>query len=203
MQTFLCSTSPRVVAQRLDNLRLNKQITEAFQIRDTLSFLDENGRVGPIFEEFCNKHQRNPNKLLAWAHHPAVLQWIGYENFLNFYIFKMHYEWVTIRKKNYKREAPKFAYPVVKPNWLGPTFVDTHKSSLLRKDRDFYGKYGWEVEDVPYYWPWVWSPKSNSRLFITQKVYKNISRNGDEYYKKCLGNIKTMGSCNENGLYFI
>jgi hypothetical protein len=30
----------------------------------------------------------------------------------------------------------------------------SHRSNLLRKDSEFYGKFGWaEPDDLPYFWP--------------------------------------------------
>jgi hypothetical protein len=45
--------------------------------------------------------------------------------------------------------------PSVPPPWLGDEGVHaSHRSNLLRKDREFYSKYGWaESDDLPYVWP--------------------------------------------------
>jgi hypothetical protein len=42
-----------------------------------------------------------------------------------------------------------------KPNWIGDEkFHASHRSNLLRKDKEFYGKFGWaEPDDLPYFWP--------------------------------------------------
>jgi hypothetical protein len=33
-------------------------------------------------------------------------------------------------------------------------FHASHRSNLLRKDRDYYGAFGWtEPDDLPYVWP--------------------------------------------------
>jgi hypothetical protein len=41
------------------------------------------------------------------------------------------------------------------PDWFGnKEFHASHRSNLLRKDPEFYGKYGWtEPHDLPYIWP--------------------------------------------------
>jgi hypothetical protein len=40
------------------------------------------------------------------------------------------------------------------PRWIGnEDFHNSHKSNLLRKDYNFYSKYGWNIEsDLPYIW---------------------------------------------------
>ena len=44
--------------------------------------------------------------------------------------------------------------PLILPPWLGDERVHaSHRSNLLRKDKDFYSKYNWsESNDMPYYW---------------------------------------------------
>jgi len=41
------------------------------------------------------------------------------------------------------------------PSWLGNYYFHvSHQSNLLRKDPDWYGQYGWEVDpNLPYIWP--------------------------------------------------
>ena len=41
------------------------------------------------------------------------------------------------------------------PPWFGNEKVHaSHRSNLLRKDSEFYGKYNWkESPDLPYFWP--------------------------------------------------
>jgi hypothetical protein len=43
----------------------------------------------------------------------------------------------------------------VDPSWLGdPQFHAAHRSNLLRKDPEYYGKFGWtEPDDLEYPWP--------------------------------------------------
>ena len=40
-------------------------------------------------------------------------------------------------------------------SWFGDKRVHaSHRSNLLRKDSEFYGKYNWkESSDLPYFWP--------------------------------------------------
>ena len=41
------------------------------------------------------------------------------------------------------------------PPWFrDDTLHASHRSNLLRKDRDYYSRFGWnEPADLPYYWP--------------------------------------------------
>ena len=41
------------------------------------------------------------------------------------------------------------------PKWLGnKKFHASHRSNLLRKDREWYSQFGWtEPDDLPYIWP--------------------------------------------------
>jgi len=41
------------------------------------------------------------------------------------------------------------------PKWFGKKeFHDSHKSNLLRKDKEFYSKFGWKEKDnLDYVWP--------------------------------------------------
>ena len=52
-----------------------------------------------------------------------------------------------------KKEASYGA--VVLPEWMGDEgFHASHRSNLLKKDPEFYGKYGWtEATDLDYLWP--------------------------------------------------
>lgn len=41
------------------------------------------------------------------------------------------------------------------PPWIGrEDFHRSHQSNLLRKDKDYYGRFNWSVpDDLPYVWP--------------------------------------------------
>ena len=68
----------------------------------------------------------------GWKNHPAVKMWVGYEDM------------------GLARVLP----PRILPQWLGDEDLhSSHRSNLLRKDKDFYSKYNWsEPNDMPYYW---------------------------------------------------
>lgn len=151
MQTFLPYSDYVESAVHLDNRRLGKQRLEAKQILLALGVA-----VGP----------HKPGKK-GWQNHPAVRMWRGYTQSLAVYGACMCLEW---RRRGFNDSLwPEFldAYgvftsvgdviiaPAPKPTWIGDEkFHASHRSNLLRKDSEFYGKFGWaEPDDLPYFWP--------------------------------------------------
>lgn len=137
MQTFLPNRSYLACAHYLDNKRLNKQIVEAYQILVAL---------------------HDPS--YGWRNHPAVRMWVGYEYGLAYYGFAMCLEQTTRRGKKLKLYSLfsnlESISPLrfnLKPEWLTEEFILAHRSNLLRKDPEHYGKY-WDVpNNLPYIWP--------------------------------------------------
>jgi hypothetical protein len=137
MQTFLPVPDFAESARLLDDVRLGKQRVEAFQIVRTLDGVTQ-----------------------GWRHHPAVKMWRGHEPALLAYGLAVCAEWrrrgkadtVAEKLATHLREAH---VPVEAPSWLGdPALHASHRSNLLRKDPEFYGRYGWaEPPDLPYLWP--------------------------------------------------
>src|SRR5579875_424711 len=137
MQTFLPYPDFAVTAEVLDTARLGKQRVETYQIVRTLDGVTR-----------------------GWRNHPAVRMWRGYEPALLQYGLAICDEWDrrgypdTVRAKLavHERESGQ---PVVPPPWLGDEALHaSHRSNLLRKDPDWYGRFGWaEPPDLPYVWP--------------------------------------------------
>lgn len=100
----------------------------------------------------------------GWPNHPASKMWRGYEYALCTYALALvdemeqRDEWkpdVVPRWRTFFTEL-RDKYPDTgMPPWLGnPDFHASHRSNLLRKDPEFYGKYGWSEEpNLPYIWP--------------------------------------------------
>jgi hypothetical protein len=86
MQTFLPFSDYELIAETLDNKRLNKQILEGYQILKILSGASESG---------------------AWRNHPAVLMWKNSEHYLDEYINYMaieaNYRGIKTDKNNFLR----------------------------------------------------------------------------------------------------
>lgn len=140
MQTFLPSPSYDESARVLDNKRLGKQRVETKQILLAL-----------------------PKTEGGWINHPATKMWRGHEISLCQYGLAMCWEW---QRRGYKDSLYDFfaaalaqyeedGRTFLPPPWLGEDEVHaSHRSNLLRKDREFYSQYGWaESDDLPYVWP--------------------------------------------------
>jgi len=153
MQTFITELDWAISARRLDPKRLNKQILEAGQIFATL--VPEHYRI--VFP-----NGNGPSK--AWTNHPAVKMWKGSELWLLDYLMKhalvqrertrnMHVVGKRVDEADILWSSASVGS--VFPTWTtDEAFLNSHRSKLLRKDRQFYAKYGWNVPDnLPYVWP--------------------------------------------------
>lgn len=133
MQTFLPYPDFLRSLQCLDYRRLGKQRVESRQILDILL---------------------NKKEGAAWSNHPATLMWRGYESALiTYYNFSLE-EWSNRGFKN-RLCKPLEPSKVEFPPWFGlDEFHASHRSNLLRKNAEFYSKFGWsEPNDLPYVWP--------------------------------------------------
>lgn len=92
----------------------------------------------------------------GWSNHPAVKMWNGYYNALAEYYNTSIEIWVARGYKN-TLEFSDFYDDLTNddPPWLGDErFHASHRSNLLRKDPEHYGKFGWtEQPNLPYFWP--------------------------------------------------
>jgi hypothetical protein len=147
MQTFLPLPSFRASAGCLDNRRLGKQRVECKQILLCLGT--------PI-----GAHR--PKKS-SWQNHPAVIMWADHPLALLVYGIVVCREWRRRGfRDNLEKEFARVYYPrrrLVPAHRYPPWFYDdqfhaSHRSNLLRKDRDHYSQFGWtEAHNLPYYWP--------------------------------------------------
>ena len=89
--------------------------------------------------------------------------WRGYEYALCIYGIKICTEWIN---RNYKDNQLAWfsakvddlsakGHALVFPHWFNDfNFHLAHRSNLLRKNPDYYGKFNWNVpSDLPYIWP--------------------------------------------------
>lgn len=137
MQTFLPVSDFAASARFLDDARLGKQRVEAYQIIRTLDGITR-----------------------GWRNHPAVRMWRGYEAALIEYTLVVCDEWDrrgyadTVRGK-LQVHLRRTGGPILPPPWLGREALHaSHRSNLLRKNPDYYGRFGWsEPPDLPYFWP--------------------------------------------------
>lgn len=134
MQTFLPYPSPLKSADVLDRQRLGKQRVEAKQILNAL---------------------RNGG---GWSNHPAVRMWRGHEHVLALYGAAMCVVW---RQRGYQDSLlPWFIQQAADtpdtgmPAWWGDDALHaSHRSNLLRKDPEHYGRLWGGPDDLPYVWP--------------------------------------------------
>jgi len=135
MQTFLPYANMRQSLECLDRQRLGKQRVESKQILDTL----------------------NPaSTKRGWINHPAVRMWRGYEDALTVYYNTNLLVWELRGYKNDKLKSLRVCSKnFTLPPWFGDEkFHASHRSNLLRKKPEYYGKFGWhEPSDLDYVWP--------------------------------------------------
>lgn len=131
MQTFLPYPDFEQSVRALDKRRLGKQRVEAYQILRTL-FGASSG----------------------WRNHPAVRMWAGCEAALCHYFSAAVQEWIRRGCCN-NMIVPPCPEEYATPPWLGdPAFHAAHRSNLLRKEPEWYGRFGWtEGPNLPYVWP--------------------------------------------------
>lgn len=137
MQTFLPYSDFRKSLSVLDYRRLGKQRVEASQIISVLE----------------GRPTKSGKSYKGWKNHPAVLMWKGYEDALKLYYNECVKEWVRRGYNNTMRLEDVQGTPEM-PHWLGrEDFHASHRSNLLRKDKDFYSRvFKEEEDDKPYIW---------------------------------------------------
>ena len=150
MQTFLPYADFERSARALDPKRLGKQRVECIQVVRGLTV-----------------------EGYGWRHHPAVKMWRGYVEALGRYAVTCCEVWVelgfgdtcaaTVAEDLARadvtriRTQEQLARAGALPPWLGDEeFHRSHRSSLLRKDPDFYrARFSDVPDDLPYVWPSV------------------------------------------------
>ena len=147
MQSFLPYPEFARTAAVLDPRRLGKQRVEAIQIL--------RGLTVPGY---------------GWRHHPAVKMWTGYEEALVRYGLEICAVWTSSGRADTckltllqdladrcgttrVRLQHQLASAKDLPPWLGDEKLHrSHRSALLQKDPDFYGKLFDDPVGLPYVW---------------------------------------------------
>jgi hypothetical protein len=150
MQTFLPCAGFTASARTLDRRRLGKQRVETLQVLRAL--------VIPGY---------------GWRHHPAAKMWRGYEEALTRYGLEVCAVWcesgaadtcAVKLTEEYRqslgtggvRTQEELSAAGDLPPWLGDEALHrSHRSALVRKDPEHYGK---QFPDVPPDLPYVWPP---------------------------------------------
>lgn len=133
MQTFLPYPDFEKSAKTLDWRRLGKQRVEAFQILKILLSDKISG---------------------GWVNHPATKMWKGHTNALILYMNTMINEWKFRGYKNNMKIFDLKTEKIILPNFIGnENYHASHRSNLLRKDKEYYRQFNWVEEDnLPYIW---------------------------------------------------
>jgi hypothetical protein len=137
MQTFLPYSDIKESLRVLDNKRLGKQRVEAYQIISALT----------------GRPKMNGKPYSGWLNHPCCILWKNHIPLLKYYYNECIKEWVK-RGFNNTMKFEEINESVYFPSWWGnELFHDSHKSNLLRKDFEYYSKFGWNVDsNDPYVW---------------------------------------------------
>lgn len=144
MQTFVPLYSYEDSANVLDRMRLGKQRIEAKSILQILTK--------------TNQHWNNSN---AWANHPAVKMWRGFELELAHYGKVICDKWIARGYKDSQRSffinfilENRWKGEKTYPSWWLSSIHKTHRAALLFKDYEHYSQFGWiEKPIINYYWP--------------------------------------------------
>lgn len=138
MQTFLPYSDFIESMKVLDSKRLGKQRVEAYQILNVL----------------LERPRKDGKPYKGWVNHPCVRMWRGYEDALKVYINVCIDEWKERGFKNTMNYEIPSTNDVIFPEWLGKYELhSSHRSNLLRKDKEYYSKFGWlETDDIEYFW---------------------------------------------------
>ena len=175
MQTFVPYADFARTAQVLDTKRLGKQRVEVIQIVRALTV--------PGY---------------AWASHPAVLMWKGFEEALGSYGLAMCEEWLgrgfgdtcaaTIRDDleaagvTRLRDYDSLLADGSLPPWLADEDVRrSHRSALVRKDPTHYAAV---FPDVPPDLPYVWPVRSEAVLERERRQAENARRRDERAREK-------------------
>ncbi len=166
MQTFLPYPSFAQSARVLDRARLGKQRVETLQILQVLtgnrlvSSLRLDGRTVSLPEDRWHLEARRTQ---GWFHHPAVLMWNGHLQGLLDYQRAICQEWAErgyrdtcLEKSVFLVTASGFSPErITLPSWWGSDrFHAAHRGTLLAKDPQWYGQFGWtDPSDPEGLWP--------------------------------------------------
>lgn len=137
MQIFLPYPDMRKSLQTLDNRRLGKQRVETYQIISAIT----------------RRPKLDGTPYKGWLNHPCTVMWKNYVPALKLYMNYSITEWIDRGFKN-TMISEKIEEEVVLPPFIGDEkFHASHRANLLKKEPNFYSRYGWnENPSDPYVW---------------------------------------------------
>jgi len=96
----------------------------------------------------------------GWSKHPCARMWNGYQDALAAYLWagvqELFHRGSDYRDRLWAKEIQLYDLSTTSmPPWLGNEKLHaSHRSNLLRKSPEYYGRFGWsESPDLPYVWP--------------------------------------------------
>lgn len=132
MQTFLPYSDFIKSLKVLDKKRLNKQKVENLQLLNIIL---------------------NRTNTKGWRNHPATKMWQNFPVALQFYQNCTIDECIN-RGMNNTLQYEIISDKIIFPTWLGnEDFHRSHRSNLLRKDKEYYSQFFTEPDNLPYIWP--------------------------------------------------
>ena len=140
MQIFLPYPSFKHSLQVLDNKRLGKQRVETYQIISAIT----------------RRPKLDGTPYKGWLNHPCTIMWKDNLNALKEYLNLSISEWVNRGFKN-TMEFEEIDGPIEYPVFIGfDRFHSSHRANLLKKEPEFYTRYGWTEDPTD---PYVWMDK--------------------------------------------
>lgn len=138
MQIFLPYSDMRKSLQSLDNKRLGKQRVETYQIISAIT----------------RRPKLDGTPYKGWLNHPCTVMWKNFVPALKLYLNYSIIEWIDRGFKNTMEMESLDETQIILPSFIGnERFHSSHRANLLKKEPDFYQKYGWtENPQDPYVW---------------------------------------------------
>ena len=155
MQTFLPYPSFKESAKVLDWRRLGNQRVEGMQIINAISGVP--------------RKDGKPYK--GWTNHPCSVMWKPYLPALKLYTNIIIKEW---EDRGYNNNMKYYdVEDIVIPHWIGNERIhSSHRANLLRKDYEYYSKFGWtENSEDPYVWHDVEGKFYEQHVGTGQRIY--------------------------------
>ena len=138
MQIFLPYSDIKESLRCLDNKRLGKQRVETYQIISAIT----------------KRPKLDGTPYKGWLNHPCTVMWRNHVSALKYYMNCAIEEWINRGFKNTMQIEIFDDKAVVLPSFIGnEKFHSSHRANLLKKEPEYYTKYGWsENPQDPYVW---------------------------------------------------
>ena len=138
MQIFLPFADMTKSLQTLDNKRLGKQRVETYQIISAIT----------------RRPKLDGTPYKGWLNHPCTVMWKNYVPALQNYLNLSIVEWINRGFKNTMKLEQIENDNIVLPPFIGnERFHSSQRANWLKKEPEFYSKYGWtENPEDPYVW---------------------------------------------------